>query len=172
MIIIPAEVEDTVDHHAMQFVREWDMKGCGVFPHPVEADIDFRDDGIGVEGKGDDVRVVIMAQMGLVDFEEKRIGTKNIVNAGQLIPFRFNGRCDPMGPAVRIGDIKLYIMASKINPGGFFTGVRPEGGQIFHINCTVRPWSRKWISSVSCFIKNTPRPPSISKRSWLVGSGR
>ena len=63
--------------------------GDGIFLYPVNANIDFPFNrlALGAQFKSDDICIVIMFQEILVDLKEALIGTKNIIEAGQLYPF-------------------------------------------------------------------------------------
>lgn len=73
----------------------------GIIPHTVDANIDFTYNRLTCFGhvEGDDVRVVIMLQVGLVDLQQRLVRTKDIVHCNKrLLFFAEKGRDKSLQP--------------------------------------------------------------------------
>ncbi len=64
-------------------------KYSGIFPYPVDADIDLPDHGMTGLGKGkcNNIGIKIVLKEFAVDFQQSVVGHKNILKFGQFLPF-------------------------------------------------------------------------------------
>jgi len=65
------------------------VKVLGIIPHPVYANVNLPRHRLASLGhiKGDDIRIVVVLQMGLIDFQEGLIRTKDIVHCNKGLAF-------------------------------------------------------------------------------------
>ncbi len=61
----------------------------GIFPYPVNTDIDFPYNGLPGFGKGegDNIRIEVVTKEFTVDFQQSVVGHKNILKFGQFFSF-------------------------------------------------------------------------------------
>ena len=126
MIIISTQVQDAMYHHAMQFFIKRHLVLLCIVTHAIDADVDLGQDGIVIEREGDDICIIIMTEMSLVDFEEKSIGAKDVVDPLESIAFCINGIADPLRPLISGGEINGYIVTGKEYTGSSFFRFRPK----------------------------------------------
>ena len=73
MIIISAQMQYAMNHHTIQFFFKRNTKPVCIFQHTLCADINLRKQRIFIEGKGDDIRIIIVSEMCTIYFQEKFI---------------------------------------------------------------------------------------------------
>ena len=78
-----------MEDHPMQLLLYGTAKFPGILPNPINTNINFRRyrmTGIG-KIKGDDIGVVVVLQVGFVDFQQGLVGTKDIFHCCKGLPF-------------------------------------------------------------------------------------
>ena len=79
-----------MEDHPVQFGFDAGTQGLGIILYPINTDIDFANGGrAGREVECDDIRIIIVLQVLPVDFKETFVGTENIVEGLQRLPFFF-----------------------------------------------------------------------------------
>ena len=87
LVLVPAKVQGPVEDNPVKFPAEGLVKVLGIVAHPIDTDIDFPGHGLAGLGhvEGDDVCIVIVLQVGLIDFQQGLVGTKYIVHCNKAL---------------------------------------------------------------------------------------
>src|SRR5690606_20261097 len=86
LISITAKVEDAVDDDAMQFIPFGHIEFQRILPHPVNADENIARDNIILLTaiKRNDIRIGIMLEVLLIDFQEISVATEDDTDFANL----------------------------------------------------------------------------------------
>ncbi len=81
-------MQGAMEDYPVQFGFDAGAQGAGIVFYAVDADIDFANGSrAGREVECDDICIIIMLQVLPVDFKEALIGTEDIVEGLQRLPF-------------------------------------------------------------------------------------
>lgn len=88
-ILISTQVQGPMEDNPVEFPAKRLVKVLSVVPYPVDADIDLPCHRLAGFGhiKGDDVRIIIVLQVGLIDFQQGLVGTKDIIHCSKGLAF-------------------------------------------------------------------------------------
>ena len=106
-----------MEEYPEEFFPERHPKSNGVFLHPVRTDINFAGNLAFVLGqiKADDIGVGIMTQVFLVDLQQVRVGTENIVKLLQGNAFFFKKPFNKTAQGYAAGEFEILFQEMKVN---------------------------------------------------------
>ena len=112
MIVITDEVEETVDHHAVEFFFEFNSIFTGILPDGIDTDEEIPGQGLALAViECYYVREVVVLEVSHIDIEDIIVRAENDGNVSEFLHFTSGDHLEPAVVELLVFEFKLDILA-------------------------------------------------------------